>query len=101
VKGHVPLDAEQKYKDGDGPRFALHAETTAKLLLVARSGRVFTLGCDRLPGGRGMGEPLRLMVDLAQDDDLAALVVHRPGATRCNRGALDGGGAGLCLGPRI
>ncbi len=82
VKGHVPLDAEQKYKDGDGPRFAFHAETTAKLLLVARSGRVFTLGCDRLPGGRGMGEPLRLMVDLAQDDDLAALVVHRPGAVR-------------------
>lgn len=82
LKGHVPLDAEQKYKDGDGPRFAFHAETTSKLLLLTRSGRVFTLGCDRLPGGRGMGEPLRLMVDLAQDDDLVALTPHRPGALR-------------------
>jgi topoisomerase-4 subunit A len=82
LKGHVPLDAEQKWKDGDGPRFAFHAETTSKLLALTLSGRVFTLGCDRLPGGRGMGEPLRLMVDLAQDDDLVALVPHRPGATR-------------------
>jgi topoisomerase-4 subunit A len=82
LKGHVPLDAEQKFRDGDGPRFAFHAETTDKLLLLSSSGRVFTLATDKLPGGRGMGEPLRLMIDLAQDDAPVALLAHRPGARR-------------------
>jgi topoisomerase-4 subunit A len=79
LKGHVPLDAEQKFRDGDGPRFAFHAETTDKLLLLSTSGRVFTLGADKLPGGRGMGEPVRLMVDMANEDDMVALFPHRPG----------------------
>lgn len=82
LRGHVPLETEQKYRDGDGPRFAFHAETTDKLLLLSGSGRVFTLGADKLPGGRGMGEPLRLMVDLAQDDAPVALVAYRPGGRR-------------------
>ena len=82
LKGHVPLDAEQKFRDGDGPRFAFHAETTDKLLLMSTSGRVFTLPAASLPGGRGMGEPLRLMIDLANEDHVVALVPHRPGAKR-------------------
>ncbi len=82
LKGHVPLDAEQKFRDGDGPRFAFHAETTDKLLVMSTSGRVFTLSAANLPGGRGMGEPLRLMIDLANDDAVAALTPHRPGARR-------------------
>ncbi len=82
LKGHVPLDAEQKFRDGDGPRFAFHAETTDKLLLMSTSGRVFTLPAAALPGGRGMGEPLRLMIDLANDDAVVALTPHRPGAKR-------------------
>ena len=82
LKGRQPLDAEVKFKDGDGPRFALHAETPDKLLLLSASGRVFTLPCDKLPSGRGMGEPLRLMIDLAQEDEAVALFVHRPGAKR-------------------
>ena len=82
LKGHVPLDAEQKFRDGDGPRFAFHAETTDKLLLMSTSGRVFTLPAASLPGGRGMGEPLRLMIDLANDDAVVALTPHRPGAKR-------------------
>jgi len=82
LKGHVPLDSEQKFRDGDGPRFAFHAETTDKLLLMSTSGRVFTLPAASLPGGRGMGEPLRLMIDLANDDAVVALTPHRPGAKR-------------------
>ena len=82
LKGHVPLDAEQKFRDGDGPRFAFHAETTDKLLLMSTSGRVFTLPAASLPGGRGMGEPLRLMIDLANEDAVVALTPHRPGAKR-------------------
>ena len=79
MKGHVDLSAEQKFKDGDGPRFAFHAETTDKILLVAENGRFFTLLGANLPGGRGMGEPVRLMVDLANDTGITDLIVYRPG----------------------
>jgi topoisomerase-4 subunit A len=79
LKGHVALDAEQKFRDGDGPRFAFHAETTDKLLLLSTSGRVFTLGADKLPGGRGMGEPVRLMIDMPNEDDMVVLFPHRAG----------------------
>ena len=80
MKGHNSLDAEVKFKDGDGPLFALHAETTDKLLLAASNGRVFTLDAHKLPGGRGMGEPVRLMIDLANDVDMVAMMKHQPGA---------------------
>jgi topoisomerase IV subunit A len=79
MKGHVDLGAEQKFKDGDGPRFAFHAETTDKVLAVAENGRVFTLLAANLPGGRGMGEPVRLMVDLPNDVGLLDLSVWKAG----------------------
>ena len=79
MKGHVDLAAEQKFKDGDGPRFAFHAETTDKIVLIAANGRFFTLLGVNLPGGRGMGEPVRLMVDLANDTEIVDLVIHRAG----------------------
>jgi topoisomerase IV subunit A len=79
MKGHLAPDAELKFKDGDGPRFTLHAETTDRLLLFASNGRFYTLNCAQLPGGRGMGEPLRLMIDLPNEADMVALLVHRPG----------------------
>ena len=82
MKGHVALDSEVKYKDGDGPRFIFHAQTTEKLLLFATNGRFYTLGADKLPGGRSMGEPVRLMVDLPNDEDLVALFAHVPGTSR-------------------
>jgi len=80
AKGH--LDAAQiadaRFKEGDRGRFAVQAMTTDRLLLVATNGRVYSLGADRLPGGRGFGEPLRLMVDMPNDADLVALLVLRP-----------------------
>lgn len=79
MKGHVDLAAEQKFKDGDGPRFAFHAETTDKILVVAENGRFYTLLGANLPGGRGMGEPLRLMVDLPNDTGITDMIVFRPG----------------------
>ncbi len=79
MKGHLAADAELKFKDGDGPGFFLHAETTDKLLLMASNGRIFTLSCATLPGGRGMGEPVRLLVDLPNEAQPLALFVHRPG----------------------
>ncbi|MEM0945181.1 MAG: DNA gyrase subunit A, partial [Pseudomonadota bacterium] len=79
MKGHIALDSELKFKDGDEGRFIFHAETTDKILAFASNGRFFTLGADRLPGGRGMGEPVRLMADLPNDEELVALFLHRPG----------------------
>ena len=79
MKGHVDLAMEQKFKDGDGPRFAFHAETTDKILLVADNGRFFTLLGANLPGGRGMGEPVRLMVDLPNDTGIVDLMIYRAG----------------------
>ncbi len=79
MKGHVDLAAEQKFKDGDGPAFAFHAETTDKILLVGSNGRFFTLVGVNLPGGRGMGEPVRLMVDLPNDAAIVDLMIFRAG----------------------
>jgi len=78
-KGHVESAADLKYKEGDSGRFALHAETTDKLLVFATNGRFYTLGCDKLPGGRGLGEPLRLMIDMNEGHDAVAMFIHKPG----------------------
>jgi topoisomerase-4 subunit A len=76
MKGHVELASADamKFKEGDGPRFAFHAQTTDKLLLAAETGRFYTLAADRLPGGRGFGEPVRLMIDLDGEAGIAALL---------------------------
>ena len=57
IKGHIDLESEVKFKEGDGPQHMLHAETTDKLLIIGDNGRFYTLSCDKLPGGRGFGEP--------------------------------------------
>ena len=75
LKGHLAPDAEVKYKDGDGEKFRLPCQSSDKVLLFTASGRVHTLAADKLPGGRGQGEPLRLLVDLAADDSAIALLV--------------------------
>jgi topoisomerase-4 subunit A len=67
-----------KFKDGDGPKFVFHAETTDKILLFGANGRFYTLLASNLPGGRGMGEPVRLMVDLPNEAEIVALRIHRP-----------------------
>ena len=74
MKGHLDLEGSFKFKDGDGPAFALHAETTDKLLLLAQNGRFYTLSCDRLPKGRGFGEPINLMIDMPADTPLLKLM---------------------------
>ncbi|MDB5658801.1 MAG: topoisomerase subunit [Cypionkella sp.] len=79
LKGHVDLSTEQKFKDGDTARFAFHAETTDKILLIGANGRFYTLIGVNLPGGRGMGEPVRLMVDLPNDSEIVDLQIFRPG----------------------
>ncbi len=77
MKGHQPPGTEIKFKDGDEARFQFHAETTDRLLLAGSNGRFYTLLAANLPGGRGLGEPVRLMVDLPNDADIADLRVWR------------------------
>ncbi|NQW02337.1 MAG: DNA topoisomerase IV subunit A [Rhodospirillales bacterium] len=79
VKGHAETPEDMKFKDGDKHRFAIHAETTDKLVVFATNGRFYTLGCDKLPGGRGHGEPLRLMIDLANGYDVVDIFVLKGG----------------------
>jgi topoisomerase-4 subunit A len=79
VRGHNAAAAEQKYKEGDAARFAVAAETTDRLIVFGTNGRFYTLAVDRLPGGRGHGEPLRLMIDLPNEHDIVAMFPYRPG----------------------
>jgi topoisomerase-4 subunit A len=82
LKGHSSEVDEKGFKAGDRLKLAVHAETTDRLLLLSTGGKVFTLTPDRLPGGRGQGEPVRLMIDLEEGTDIVDLFVHRPGTKR-------------------
>ncbi len=83
MKGHTPeVNDEKGFKAGDRLKLAFYAQTTDKLLLLSTAGKVYTLGADRLPGGRGQGEPLRLMVDLEEGQDFVDLWVYVPGTKR-------------------
>ncbi len=79
MKGHIALDQELKFKDGDSGRFIFHAETTDKIILFGSNGRFYTLRGSDLPGGRGTGEPVRLMVDLPNEAQIVTLLPHVPG----------------------
>ena len=82
LKGTDTAAAEAKYKDGDRQRFWLHAQTTDRLLVLGTNGRFYTLSADKLArGGRGHGDPVRLMIDLREEEDIVSLMVHRPGRT--------------------
>src|SRR5678815_1515308 len=80
MKGHVALDDAEtlKFREGDELAKIFHAQTTDKLALFADNGRVYTLGGDKLPGGRGFGEPVRLSIDLDPDVEILSLMIARP-----------------------
>ena len=78
-RGKVEDPSELKFKERDKLAFLTPAETTDKLLIFASDGRFFTLACDKLPSGRGQGEPVRLMIELEDRVDILAVFAHRPG----------------------
>ncbi|MBW7922268.1 MAG: DNA topoisomerase IV subunit A [Rubellimicrobium sp.] len=82
MKGHLAPEAEVRFKDGDRGLFRFHAETTDRIIVMGSDGRFHTITAASLPGGRGMGEPLRLMVDLPNEAQVVAMFVHQPGARR-------------------
>jgi topoisomerase-4 subunit A len=79
LRGHLEDTSKLDFKQGDALKRAVPASTTDKILVLASNGKFFTLAADQLPGGRGHGEPLRLLVDLEEEHGFAELFVHRPG----------------------
>jgi topoisomerase-4 subunit A len=79
LKGHQDDLSKLDFKQGDSLKRAVKAQTTDKLVLFATNGRFFTLDASELPGGRGHGEPVRLMVDLEENHDFTECFVHQPG----------------------
>ena len=82
MRGHTTDIDDKGFKTGDRLKLFIHAQTTDKLLLLSTGGKVFTLAGDRLPGGRSQGEPVRLMVDMEEGQDIVDLFVYRPGRKR-------------------
>nr|CAD6419068.1 DNA topoisomerase IV subunit A [Rhizobium sp. Q54] len=78
LKGHIADTSSLTFKEGDALKLAFPAQTTDKLLLVTTGGKIYTLGADKLPGGRGHGEPVRIMVDMENDQDILTAFVHDP-----------------------
>ena len=79
IKGHLDPDHQLKYRDGDEGKFFLHAQTTDRLIVVGSNGRFYTIACADLPSGRGMGEPIRLMINLENEAEVVEIIVHAGG----------------------
>ena len=79
MKGHLEDLSALQFKDGDELKRARPASTTDTLVLFATNGKFYSLSADKLPGGRGHGEPVRLMIDLEENHEISEMFVHQPG----------------------
>jgi len=79
LKGHVADLSGVAFKGDDGLKTSFFAETVSKILVLAGDGKVFTLEAAKLPGGRGAGEPIRLMADIDEGADIVAVWRYEPG----------------------
>jgi topoisomerase-4 subunit A len=79
MKGHLADFSTLAFKEGDSLKLAFHAQTTDKILVFTTGGKFYTIGADRLPGGRGHGEPIRIIVDMENDQAIVTAFVHEPG----------------------
>lgn len=78
MKGHGINRGELKYKEGDYEQFVFEAQTTDKIVAFASNGRFYTITGDKLPPGRGLGEPVRLIVEIPTDADIVEMFVWAP-----------------------
>ncbi|TFF25586.1 DNA topoisomerase IV subunit A [Jiella endophytica] len=78
MKGHLSDPSALSFREGDGLKLAFHAMTTDKLIFLSTGGRAFTLSADKLPSGRGQGEPIRLAIEMEDEHDIIAGFVHDP-----------------------
>lgn len=81
VKGYANLNEEFKFKDDDALHLAIHAQTTDKIVLFDTSGKFFNISGSEIPSGRGFGQPLRLMIDLGNNDNICAMFIFEPKAS--------------------
>lgn len=79
LKGHVADLSSLAFKQGDELKWSIRGETTDKLLVLSTTGKVYVIGCDKLPGGRGHGEPIKLMVDMDSGAEITAVKTYRAG----------------------
>ena len=79
LKGHLADFSALTFKEGDSLKLAFHAQTTDKILVFTTGGKFYTIGADRLPGGRGHGEPIRIIVDMENDQAIVTAFAHQPG----------------------
>ena len=91
MKGHLADFATLTFKEGDRLKTAFHAVTTDRILMFSTGGKFYTLGADKLPGGRGHGEPVRVMVDMDNDQDIVTAFVHDPKMKRLIASTLGNG----------
>jgi len=82
LKGHLSDYSSLSFKEGDSLKLAFPAQTTDKILISTTGGKFYMIAANSLPGGRGAGEPIRLMVDMGNDQDIVTAFVHDPQATR-------------------
>ncbi len=78
MKGHLADFSALAFKEGDALKLAFHAQTTDKILFFTTGGKFYTIGADPLPGGRGHGEPIRIMVDMENDQAIVTAFAHDP-----------------------
>jgi topoisomerase-4 subunit A len=81
LKGHVADVSTLPYKGDDALETAFFTQTTSKILAFASNGKVYTLDAAKLPGGRGHGEPIRLLADIDEDASIIRVAPYTPGAS--------------------
>jgi len=91
LRGHAADFGALTFKEGDRLKTAFHAETTDRILMFTTAGKFYTLQGDKLPGGRGHGEPVRIMVDMDNDADIVSVFVHKAGRKRLLASTLGNG----------
>jgi topoisomerase-4 subunit A len=79
-KGHIPEDAELRFKEGDTLHTWVHAQSTDRIVIFATNGRAYTLKAEAIPRGRGDGQPVRLLVEMTNEDSVLVMFVHAEGA---------------------
>lgn len=78
ARGHLESGSGLSYKTGDKSKFLVHAQSTDKIIVMSSNGRAYTLEASKLPGGRGHGEPIRLMLDIDPTEEIIEIFPHDP-----------------------
>ena len=78
LKGHLSDYSTLTFKEDDRLKIAFPAVTTDKIIIVSTGGKFFTIAANDLPGGRGHGEPIRILVDMDNDQDILTAFVFKP-----------------------